>query len=61
MRNKAVLTVVGLLALIPVLALAGPNVGDQAPDFSVPDTTGTMHSLSEFHGKVVQLFFWSNT
>jgi hypothetical protein len=61
MRNKAVLMVVGLLALLPVLALAGPQIGDAAPDFSVPDTTGTMYSLSGFHGKVVQLFFWSNT
>lgn len=27
------------------------EVGEQAPDFSLPSTTGEMISLSQFHGK----------
>ena len=31
-----------------------------APDFSLPDTNGTVVSLSSFHGKTVVLFFWAS-
>ncbi len=30
-----------------------------APDFSLPDLSGQMHSLSELHGKKVFLLFWA--
>lgn len=30
-----------------------------APDFSLPDLSGRFRSLSEFHGQVVILYFWS--
>ena len=32
--------------------------GSQAPDFSLPDETGTMRSLSEFRGQPVVLYFY---
>jgi peroxiredoxin Q/BCP len=32
--------------------------GDVAPDFSVPDQTGTLVSLREFRGKPVVLYFY---
>ncbi len=30
-----------------------------APDFTLPDTTGTLHSLSDYRGKVVIINFWT--
>ena len=61
MKNKAVLIAVGLIALLPAVLMAYPAIGDPAPDFTVPDTAGTMVSLSDFHGKVVQCLWWQNT
>lgn len=34
--------------------------GQPAPDLSLPDSTGTYHSLSEMEGKVVYLTFWGS-
>jgi AhpC/TSA family len=34
------------------------NVGDQAPDFSIPDETGKLRTLGEFRGKTVVLWFY---
>lgn len=35
-----------------------PLVGETAPDFELPDATGTPHRLSELRGKVVVLYFY---
>jgi len=32
----------------------------QAPDFTLPDISGKMHSLSDFHGKKVLLVTWAS-
>jgi len=46
--------VVGIV-LVAGLMIAGAamalEVGEQAPDFSLPSTTGEKISLSQFHGK----------
>ena len=34
------------------------NVGDAAPDFSLMGTDGKMHSISDYRGKAVVLFFF---
>ena len=34
------------------------EVGTKAPDFTLPDQNGDMHSLSEFKGKKVILYFY---
>ena len=34
------------------------EVGTQAPDFTLPDQNGNMHSLSEYRGKKVILYFY---
>ena len=34
------------------------NVGDTAPPFSVPDDTGALRRLEDFHGKVLVLWFY---
>jgi peroxiredoxin Q/BCP len=32
--------------------------GDKAPDFSAPDQTGRIHSLKEYHGRKLVLYFY---
>jgi hypothetical protein len=61
MLKKILLAAAFVLAFAPGLLTAGPNPGDPAPDFGIPDTTNTIRHLSEFQGKVVQLFFWSSS
>ena len=43
-----------LLAALP-LASAGPEVGQPAPDFTLPDTEGETHSLEDYRGEWVVL------
>ena len=39
------------------------SIGTQAPDFTLPDQNGELHSLSDFKGQKVILYFysWDNT
>ena len=37
--------------------MATLRLGDQAPAFSLPDTDGTTHSLSDYEGKPVAVVF----
>ncbi len=39
----------------------GLKVGDAAPEFALADSTGKVHKLSDFLGKVVILEFWRST
>jgi thioredoxin-dependent peroxiredoxin len=32
--------------------------GDRAPEFSLPDHTGTIRNLSDYRGRVVVLWFY---
>jgi len=50
--------IAGLMAL-STAAYAGVETGADAPDFTLTDTTGTEHSLSDFEGKYVVLE-WTN-
>ena len=34
------------------------EVGDRAPDFTLPDENGDLHSLSDYAGQMVVLFFY---
>jgi len=34
------------------------NPGDKAPDFSAPDQNGTIHSLKDYRGKRLVLYFY---
>jgi peroxiredoxin len=47
--------VFGVLALSAGAALAGVEVGQPAPDFSLPDTNGQTRQLSQYKGKWVVL------
>ncbi len=35
-----------------------PEVGDRAPDFTLPDEEGQEHTLSEYRGKKVVVYFY---
>jgi hypothetical protein len=55
-RRKSFL-VLGLLffGLFAVRAVSALDVGDKAPDFTLPSTTGEKISLSQFRGKKLVL------
>jgi len=38
--------------------VVGTAAGIEAPDFTLPDETGTFRKLSDFHGKPVVLYFY---
>ena len=58
---RKILLALVVLAAIPAMVMAGPAVGTPAPSFTLPDTAGVNHSLTDYQGKVVQLFFWQAT
>ena len=58
--RKAVIAL-AVLAFVPALLIAGPNPGDPAPNFTLPDSTGANHQLVDYAGKVVMLNFWQST
>jgi peroxiredoxin len=53
--KKTLLIACGLLALTSGLSFAETEVGKAAPNFSLPDTNGKTHSLTELKGKYVVL------
>jgi hypothetical protein len=54
------LLVLAILAAVPAMLMAYPHVGDHAPDFTLPDTANVNHSLYDYQGQVVFLFFWQS-
>ncbi len=50
-----------VLAAIPAMVVAWPQPGTVAPNFTLPDTASVNHSLYDYQGQVVQLFFWQST
>jgi len=55
MKTKLLLTVLTTLAAGALYAADVPPVGNVAPDFSLKDTKGQSHSLSQYKGKYVVL------
>lgn len=61
MKWLILLGFLGTLALlVSRVALAGevPKAGQAAPDFSLPDQNGQMHSLKDYAGKWLVLYFY---
>ena len=52
----AVFFITHLFAILDRMTI--PRVGQQAPDFSLPDQDGVLHSLSSYKGKWVLLYFY---
>ena len=55
MKTKLILTAITTLAAGALYAADIPPVGSAAPDFSLKDTKGQTHSLSQYKGKTVVL------
>ncbi len=50
-----------LLIALTVYSFAGVRVGQQAPDFNLPDIfTGKTYTMKDFKGKVVLLNLWAS-
>lgn len=49
-----------LLAISPVVVTVAESIelGQSAPDFTLPDQNGDMHTLSKLHGQWVVLYFY---
>ena len=45
--------------LTRIKGMGAAKIGDMAPDFTLPDTTGNLVSLSDFSGKYVLIDFWA--
>ena len=55
MKTKLLLSAIACLASTALFAADSPPVGSTAPDFSVSDSKGKTHSLSQYKGKYVVL------
>jgi hypothetical protein len=61
LRRKVITVLLSCVILSVVLSAASPpaatarDVGDKAPDFTLPSTTGEKISLSQFRGKKLVL------
>ncbi|MHC4990685.1 MAG: redoxin family protein [Planctomycetota bacterium] len=66
MRYRSILTSVAALAVVSAVAVAAPQeskskaqIGEAAPAFTLKDTAGKAHTLSDFKGKTV-VMQWIN-
>ncbi|MCB9358179.1 MAG: redoxin domain-containing protein [Calditrichaeota bacterium] len=50
-----------LFALLLAASAQAFTVGQAAPDFTLTDSWGNPHTLSEYQGNVVVLMFFGNT
>jgi peroxiredoxin len=55
MKTKSILILLSSLFTTALFAVDSPPVGSAAPDFSVADSKGKTHSLSQYKGKYVVL------
>ena len=55
MKTKSILIVLSSFLALSLFAIDSPPVGSAAPDFSVADSKGKTHSLSQYKGKHVVL------
>ncbi len=59
-RVPFVVVCAAALALAPAAASAGAVVGQPAPPFTLTDSHGQSHTLSDFEGKTVVLEWWNH-
>jgi peroxiredoxin len=58
--KKRLMLITIMLIIVSMIAFAdGPAFGEKAPDFTLVDTYGKTHTLSDYEGKVVVLE-WTN-
>jgi hypothetical protein len=56
---KKIALIIAIIGVAAGAAWAAVEIGKKAPDFSLPDTQGKTHTLSEYRGKFVVLE-WTN-
>ncbi|MBC8277207.1 MAG: redoxin domain-containing protein [FCB group bacterium] len=59
--KKLLLMVLLTAFMLPGTADARYHEGDLIEDFSLPDTSGSLVSLSDFSDKIVCIYFWAST
>lgn len=55
MNFRKPLLALAILCISAVPAFAAPTIGESAPDFTLTDTHGNSHSLSDYAGQIVVL------
>jgi peroxiredoxin Q/BCP len=55
---RAALAALALLAVAGIAAAATPSVGEPAPAFKLQDQQGKWHSLADYKGKWVAIYFY---
>jgi len=58
-RSVALVAAILLVASFSCKKVRGPQVGDLAPGFTLPDLEGQMHGLDDLRGRVVVLNYWA--
>lgn len=58
-KIQQITALIALLWVVPTAAGATVTVGEAAPDFTLTDSAGESHKLSDYHGKTVVLE-WTN-
>ena len=60
MQLKSIITisVIAILAAVSSSSIAGLKVGDKAPNFSLQDQNNITHTLSDYEGQWVVLYFY---
>ncbi len=58
MKTLSIVSVLSTLFLSPAHATAAPLVGESAPEFRLQDSVGQWHTLNEYRGKWLALYFY---
>ncbi len=58
MRNPLTLLLLVLLTVAAAPALSQPQAGDPAPDFRLQDQNGDWHTLADYRGQWITLYFY---
>jgi len=59
--KKLLLLVILTTFMLPAATDARYHEGDSIADFSLPDTSGSLVSLSDYSDKIVCIYFWAST
>jgi hypothetical protein len=59
---RKTLFALAVLAAIPAMVMAWPQVGTLAPSVTLPDTANVTHVIpADYAGHALHLFFWQST